>query len=347
MLLDPINIGSVRLANRMVLAPMSGVTNRSFRKLLHELNHGLIGMSVTEFVSVEAIVRDSQKTLEMMRPFAGESPFCIQIFGHDIANITEAAKVAVDLGAQVVDLNCGCPAPKVVKKGGGCELMRQPEHLAKVLRSMRRALSVPLMIKFRSGWDHSCKNFIEIGQIAESEGIDAITVHGRTRSDMYRGDNDITVLGDLKNAVKIPVFGSGDAFNYAKIKEMFDLCGVDGVYVARGALENPFVFLEILQDYRGGYEQELSNVPLLPQILLRYMELLQEDYEERFAIGRVKQLANSIKKAPRFRAYKQYVNDFIRIMCFREQQDFLHTLLEIGSTIGVEDDKEPYLKAAN
>src|SRR3989338_8805388 len=161
----------VEVRNGLVLSPMSGVTCRAYRRLIKELNPDAVGLVVTEFVWVEALTRRVERTLQMIRFGASERPMAIQIFGYDVERMRDGALMAQDFGADIVDVNCGCPAPKVVKKGGGCELMRQPLHLARILKSVRRAVSVPLTVKIRSGWDETSKNAIEIARIAEREGV--------------------------------------------------------------------------------------------------------------------------------------------------------------------------------
>ena len=255
MMFNPFYISNVKISTPLILSPMSGVTNSPFRRLIKFLNPGCVGLVVTEFISVEGLTRNSRRSVEMMNHNKDEeSPFCIQIFGYDIGRIRDAALMAVDAGADIVDLNCGCPAPKVVRKGGGCELMRHPEHLASILKELRKSLKIPLTIKFRSGWDDESKNALQIALIAESEGCDAIAIHGRTRSALYRGEADWSIVEEVANSVKIPVSGSGDVCTredaFSKLKN-----NIKGIYIGRGAIANPFIFDEII----NSTNHELAN----------------------------------------------------------------------------------------
>lgn len=283
-------IRDISVSPALVLAPMSGVTTRPYRRLMKELNPGALGLVVSEFVSVEGMTRGSRRTLEMMKFSEDERPYGVQIFGYDIDRMRDAALMVQDLGVDLVDINCGCPAPKVVKRGGGCELMRQPEHLQKILKEVRAAISIPLTMKFRSGWDESSKNAIEIAKIAEGEGLEGVTVHGRTRAQLYRGDADWSVVRSVAEAVKIPVCGSGDVVDQASADERFSE-GVAGLFIGRASMWNPFVFTEIAT----GKVDPLRNDPLkMARILARYVELLKEDFLPGSCAGKVKQLASQM-----------------------------------------------------
>lgn len=284
-------LGKLQIEPGLVLAPMSGVTCRPFRRLIKELNGDSLGLTVTEFISVEALTRNVRRSLEMMRKHSSESPFCIQIFGFDIERMALAAKMAEDSGADSVDINCGCPAPKVVRKGGGCELMRQPQHLASILKKVRSSIKVPLSVKMRSGWDESLINAPIIAKIAESEGVDAIAVHGRTKTQMYRGESDWTIISQVVETVKIPVLGSGDVLDYETARQRQEKGNVSGLMVGRGVLSNPFIFKEICN--KGELDWRGNDSRILP-VLRRYVELLQEDLPAKLIPGRIKQLASGM-----------------------------------------------------
>jgi nifR3 family TIM-barrel protein len=291
-------VGKLEINPGLVLAPMSGVTCRPFRKLLKEINGDALGMTVTEFISVEALTRKVRRSLEMMRKDPLEKVFSIQIFGYDIDRMELAAKMAQDAGADTVDINCGCPAPKVVRKGGGCELMRQPLHLGKILSRVRKAVSVPLTLKMRAGWDDSCRNAPDLAKIVESEGLDALAVHGRTRVQMYRGESDWDLIAQVSETVRIPVVGSGDVVDFESAKVRKEKGKVAGLMVGRGALENPFVFKEILQ---GGPLDWRNDQELILSVLRRYIELLRADFPEKLIPGRVKQLASGMCRGLKWR----------------------------------------------
>jgi nifR3 family TIM-barrel protein len=269
---------------------MSGVTTRPFRRLIKELNPGAVGLVVSEFVSVEGMTRGSRRTLEMMRYSEEERPYCVQIFGYDIDRMRDAALMVQDIGADIVDINCGCPAPKVVKRGGGCELMRQPEHLQAIIREVRRAVSIPLTIKIRAGWDDGSRNALAVARMAESEGVEAIAIHGRTRSQLYRGSADWDLVAEVADTLRIPVLGSGDVVCRATAKERLR-GGVAGLFIGRASMWNPLVFSEIMS---GSSETLRGDFSAMVGILLRYIELLREDLQEGSCAGKVKQLASQM-----------------------------------------------------
>ncbi|MEY4667644.1 MAG: hypothetical protein RL518_343 [Pseudomonadota bacterium] len=274
----------------LVLSPMSGVTTRPFRRLIKELNPGAVGLVVSEFVSVEGMTRGSQRTLEMMRFSEQERPYCVQIFGYDVDRMRDAALMVQDVGADLVDINCGCPAPKVVKRGGGCELMRQPDHLQKIIREVKRAVSIPLTIKIRAGWDDGSRNALEVATMAEGEGVEALAIHGRTRSQLYRGEADWDLVQEVAERLSIPVLGSGDVV-CRKTAEARLKGKVAGLFIGRASMMNPFVFSEILNDQPSRLK---GNHDLMLDVLFRYMELLREDFQESACGGKFKQLASQM-----------------------------------------------------
>lgn len=293
----PMMIGAVSVAPRLILAPMSGVTNSAFRRLILRNNPGSVGLVVTEFISVEGLTRRNFKSLGMMHFHAEERPISIQIFGYDIDRMTEAARMVEEAGADIVDINSGCPVPKVVKRGGGCELMRQSEHLGKILTSIRKAVKIPLTLKIRSGWDDSSRNAVEVAKMAEGCGIDALTVHGRTRVQLYRGESDWNLIDTVARSISIPVIGSGDVIDRdSAISRLAH--GVSGFMIGRGALENPWVFREV----DAGIKGELSIAPThtaVIDVMEEYLSLLLEMMPERGAIGKMKQFASQVtRKVP-------------------------------------------------
>lgn len=313
------SIRHIKIAPGLVLAPMSGVTCSAFRRLIREMNPGAVGLLVSEFISVEGMTREGRKSLEMMRFAESERPFGIQIFGYDIQRMRDAAVMVEQAGADLVDINCGCPAPKVVKRGGGCELMRQPLHLASILRAVRSAVSIPLTIKMRSGWDDGSRNAPEIAAIAENEGVEAVTVHGRTRAAMYRGSADYEIVSKVVDAVRIPVCGSGDVCDAASARERLS-SGVVGLYVGRAAIFNPLVFTEIVT---GDSRDLRRDSPQMARILLRYRDLLLEGSRPPIAVvGRLKQLASQMAKG------HFWSKTFCRAQSLAEQEELLEQIIE-------------------
>jgi nifR3 family TIM-barrel protein len=303
----------------LVLAPMSGVTCTAFRQLIRELNPGAVGLLVSEFISVEGLTREGRRSLDMMRFAEMERPIGIQIFGYDIKRMRDAAVMVEQAGADIVDINCGCPAPKVVRRGGGCELMRQPLHLGAMLREVRSAVSIPLTIKMRSGWDDGSRNAPEIARIAELEGVEAVTVHGRTRAALYRGTADYEIVQQVVDSVRIPVCGSGDVVDAASASERLG-SGAVGLYVGRAAIHNPLVFTDIIE----GRSPELKDRPdLMVKILLRYRDLLIEGGRPPLAMcGRLKQLASQMAKGC------AWTKPFCRAQSLREQEEVLERVVE-------------------
>ncbi len=281
----------------LVLSPMSGVTTRPFRRLIKEYNSGAVGLVVSEFVSVEGMTRGSRRTLEMMKFSEDERPYCVQIFGYDIDRMRDAALMVQDIGADMIDINCGCPAPKVVKRGGGCELMRQPDHLRQIIREVRRAVSIPLTLKIRAGWDESSRNATEVAKMAESEGIEALAIHGRTRAQLYRGLADWSLVQEVAERLSIPVLGSGDVVDRATAEER--LRGkVAGLFIGRASIWNPLVFQEILSGERDTLR---ANHAKMLEVLFRYIELLREDFQDSSCAGKLKQLASQMCRGAAWR----------------------------------------------
>jgi tRNA-dihydrouridine synthase B len=309
-------VRTIQVNPGLVLSPMSGVTTRPFRRLIKELNPGAVGLVVSEFVSVEGMTRGARRTLEMMRFSEEERPYCVQVFGYDVDRMRDAALMVQDIGADMVDINCGCPAPKVVKRGGGCELMRQPDHLQMIIREVRKALSIPLTLKIRAGWDESSRNAVAIAKMAESEGIEALAVHGRTRAQLYRGSADWELVEEVAEHVRIPVLGSGDVVDRASAEAR--LRGkIAGLFIGRASMWNPLVFSEILTGSSNTIRNDHSR---MLAILYRYIELLREDFQESSCAGKVKQLASQMCRGAAWR------KNLLTLNTLQEQIDLLNAV---------------------
>jgi tRNA-dihydrouridine synthase B len=305
------SVGSVRIEPGLVLSPMSGVTTMAFRRLIRELNPGAVGLLVSEFISVEGLTRESRRSMEMMRHHPSEKPYCIQIFGYDINRMRDAALMAQDAGADIVDINCGCPAPKVVRKGGGCELMRQPHHLAAMLKEVRSHLSVPLTIKIRSGWCQDTRNAVEIARMAEGEGVAALAIHGRTRTELYRGEADWDIVAEVVRAVSIPVSGSGDVVCQQSALKRLE-AGVQGLYIGRAAIADPLVFSRILGSLDTTHETR-EDPELLFRIMYLYITFLLEEFSPKTCVGKLKQLVSQMAKG------NSWAKDLCRAKSLEEQ----------------------------
>lgn len=317
-MIKPYKIRDIDISPGLVLSPMSGVTCRPFRRLIKELNPGSVGLVVSEFVSVEGMTRGSRRTLEMMRFSEEERPYCVQIFGYDIERMRDAALMVQDFGADIVDINCGCPAPKVVKRGGGCELMRQPDHLRGIISAVRKAVSIPVTLKIRSGWDEESRNAIAIAKMAQEEGIEALAVHGRTRAQLYRGEADWSLVREIADTLSIPVLGSGDVVDQASARDR--LTGrIAGLFIGRASIFNPLVFSEIAHGAAGVAKGDSEK---MLSILFRYIELLREDFQDSSCPGRVKQLASQMCRGVAWR------KPLLGLHTIQEQIEFLQRVRE-------------------
>ena len=280
-------IDRVRISPNLVLAPMAGVTDSSFRRLIKKL--GGVGLIVTEFISVEGLTRGNMTTHRMMKFLPEERPLSIQIFGHDEERMAMAAEIIEEVGADIVDINCGCPAKKVVKGGGGSSLLRDLPQLEKILRRVRRAVSIPLTMKIRTGWDESSINAVEVGKLIEDCGANMIAIHGRTRMQGYSGKADWDVIAAVKRAVNIPVIGCGDVVTPEQAVQRLSQTGVDAVMIGRGAIANPWIFRQTSELMRG---EAVYQPPLEEKrnVLHLYYELLHDEMSERGLCGKLKQM---------------------------------------------------------
>lgn len=278
-MLKPLAIGSLTLKNNLILAPMAGITNLPFRLLARDEGASLC---FTEMVSVNGLVREGRKTFELLRSRPEDRPLGIQLFGDDPRLIAEGARMVEEHG-DLIDINMGCPVKKVVGTGAGSALLREPAKVRAIIRETRRATQLPLTVKIRSGWVCEEANFLEIARIAEDEGCDAITLHPRSRSQMFEGHSDWQKIAEMKRSVKIPVIGSGDLFTAADVTAMLAETGCDGVMVARGALGNPWIFRQSLALLEGGEPAAPAPEERL-RAALRHLELFTELSGERVAL---------------------------------------------------------------
>ncbi len=235
-----LTIGTVQLDGRFIMAPMAGVTDRAFRQICRE--HGA-ALTVSEMISTKALLFQDKKTRTLLSLAPNEVPGCIQIFGSDPESMADGARKAQEIsGAAIVDINMGCPAPKIVRGGDGSALMRTPETAEAVIRAVVEAVDVPVTVKFRKGWDGDNENFLDFARMAESCGAAAVTIHGRTREQMYAGKADWDAIAAVKRAVSIPVIANGDVFSEQDAMAILERTGADGVMIGRGALGNPWLF---------------------------------------------------------------------------------------------------------
>jgi len=276
---DPksLQIGSQALESPFIVAPMAGMTDTAFRRLVKR--HGGCGLVVTEMVSSEGLVRGIDRTLEFAEYTEEERPVSIQIFGGDPEKMADAAQIVEGLGANIVDVNMGCPVPKIAKHNAGCSLMREPEHAASVIAAMTKRVKIPVTVKMRAGWNEQSINAPELARRVEGAGASAVAVHGRTASQSYSGQSDWSLIDRVAQSVKIPVLGSGDCIEPEDILARM-ATGVSGVLVGRGVLRNPWILAQAA-DLAAGRPARQVTLQDRGQFLLEYMDLLlTEDSSE-------------------------------------------------------------------
>ncbi|MEE1013557.1 MAG: tRNA dihydrouridine synthase DusB [Clostridia bacterium] len=266
-------IGTVTLANNLVLAPMAGVTDKAFRIIAKPFGPALM---YTEMVSGKGLHYHNKRTGDLLAVTPKEAPVAAQIFGHDPEIMASIAEEALANGAVMLDINMGCPAPKIVNNGDGSALMKDPTLAGKVIRAVSRAVTVPVTVKFRMGWDDAHINAVEFAKIAEANGAAAVTVHGRTREAFYSGKANWDIIRQVKEAVSIPVIGNGDITGGVSAKAMLEQTGCDGLMVGRAAQGNPWIFREILQYLKTGALPPSPSLAERVETALRHLDLLVE-----------------------------------------------------------------------
>lgn len=228
-----------------VLAPMASITNAPYRLVMKELGAGVV---ISELISATGMTFQGVKTLELCKYFEGERPVGLQIFGEDAKDLSEAAKMLQDQGVDFVDINLGCPVPKVVKKGAGSAMCRDPQNLYKVLKAVKDSIQIPLTIKIRTGWDANSINAIECVKAGYEAGVSWVAIHGRTRAQGYEGQANWDLISEVKKQAPIPIIGNGDIVTAKQAVHRLQNSGCDAIMIGRGALRNPFLFLEIKQE---------------------------------------------------------------------------------------------------
>ena len=266
-------IGPIELKSPFAVAPMAGMTDTAFRRLVKR--HGGCGLVVTEMVSAEGLVRGIDRTLEYAEFTEEERPVSVQIFGGDPEKMAAAAQIVEGMGADIVDVNMGCPVPKIAKHNAGCSLMREPAHAASVISAMTRAVRIPVTVKMRAGWNDGERNAPVLAKMVEDAGASAIAVHGRTAAQSYSGLADWNLVSEIAERLSIPVFGSGDCIEPEQVITRLTQ-GVEGVLVGRGVLRNPWI-LSQAADIAAGRPPRDVTLEDRGQFLLEYIELLTRE----------------------------------------------------------------------
>ncbi|MEG1285023.1 MAG: tRNA dihydrouridine synthase DusB [Romboutsia sp.] len=274
-------IGNVKLKDKVFLSPMAGVTDLPFRLMCKEQDCALL---YTEMVNAKALCYDDENTKKMLKIEYEEHPVAVQIFGSDPTFMGRAAEIMNDYPNEILDINMGCPAPKVIKNGDGSALMRNPKLAEEVLTAVVKNSKKPVTLKIRKGWDDNCINAVEIAKIAESCGVSALAIHGRTREQYYSGKADWDIIKDIKDSISIPVIGNGDVFEVEDAINMLDKTNCDAIMIGRGAQGNPWIFKRINHYMATGEILPEPTVEEKINTALRHLKLAVEEHGEYIAV---------------------------------------------------------------
>lgn len=276
MYIHKLKIGNVELENNLILAPMAGVTNLAFRTVCKECGAGMV---CTEMASARAMFHNDEKTKRLFNTEGEERPISFQVFGSDEESLAYATTYMNNF-ADIIDINMGCPAPKVVKNGDGSKLLLDLNKAQSLIETVVKNAEVPVTVKFRKGWDKNNIVATEIAQIAEQAGASAITIHGRTRSEFYSGKADWEIIKKVKESVKIPVIGNGDVVDEETAKQMFETTGVDGIMVGRASFGNPWIFRNIIHFLKTGEKLAGPTIDERLEVMKKHIDLAVEEKGE-------------------------------------------------------------------
>ena len=331
----------MRVDPGLVLAPMSGVTDSPFRRLVKLASGDAVGLVVSEFISIELLTQRQLRSAIRMSFHESERPVSVQLYGADPERMAEAARVVAGSGVDLLDINCGCPAPKIVRRGGGAGLLRDLPQLARILDRTIAAVKIPVTVKIRNGWCDDCINAVDTLRVAEEHGAQAIAIHGRTRMQLYRGVADWDVVRELKQRARIPVLGSGDVLTAAEALERFASTGCDGIMIGRGAINNPWIFRQIADDAAG-------REPFAPTwrdtvaVLRAYGAMLDEMYPAKVAPGRMRMMLSRLLKgfhyAPGTRIECLRMRDPVAMLDHLEATCHALGVLDVHRSIGADRD---------
>ncbi len=313
-------IGNVTIENQVVLAPMAGICNSAYRQIIKEMGCGLI---YAEMVSDKAICYDNQKTLEMLYMEEKERPLVQQIFGSDVESFVQAAQVIEKrMHPDIIDINMGCPVPKVALRAqAGSALLKDPQKIGKIIKAVSEAVSVPVTVKIRSGWDQDHINAVEVAKICEANGAKAICVHARTRSQGYQGKADWHIIREVKEAVSIPVIGNGDVVSKEKAKEMLAVTGCDAVMIGRAALGNPWLIRDTVCYLNHQLVEDPPTYLDRVTMCIKHLQLLSQLKDEHHAVLEIRShVAWYLKGIPKASDIKKKIYQLTSVY------DILHVL---------------------
>ena len=323
-------IGNLNLDNRVFLSPMAGVTDLPFRLICKEQD---CGMLYTEMVNAKALCYDDQNTKKMLKIEEEEHPVAIQIFGSDPEYMGGAAKILNSYPNEILDINMGCPAPKVIKNGDGSALMRNPKLAAEVLTAVVKNSEKPVTLKIRKGWDDESVNAVEIAKIAEECGISALAIHGRTREQFYSGKADWDIIAEIKQAINIPVIGNGDVFEVEDAVNMLEKTKCDAIMIGRGAQGNPWIFNRINHYMKTG---EILPEPTLEEKIttaIRHMNLAVAEHGDYVAVREMRKhigwYLKGLKNSAKYRDQINKITDYKEVIAMLEEY-MQHSLTQIG-----------------
>ena len=298
------------LDSKVFLAPMAGITDKPMRKLVHSFGAGNI---VSEMVAINALSRRNPKTYKIADVRDENYPVIVQLVGCDPYLFAEAARLIAELGAYSIDINMGCPVKKIVANHSGSYLMKDMKLASSIITEVRKAVELPVSVKFRKGWDHQSVNAVDFAKMCEDCGAEYITIHGRTKSDLYSGKADWDIIAEVKQNVKIPVVGNGDIDSAEKAKEMIEYTKVDGVMVGRATLGRPWLISQIHEYLEDGNKPEQISVSTIKETLFRHIMELQKYYGEKMALALSRKYVcwycKNLRNARKFREIYVRIND--------------------------------------
>jgi len=306
--------------NKLFLAPMAGVTDLAFRTLCKEYGADLV---VSEMISSRGLHYKDKKTSSLLKTNKTEEPLIVQLFGNEPNIMAESAKYLENTGVSYIDINMGCPAPKIVKNGDGCALMKDEVLAGRIVKAVTSSVSIPVSVKFRAGWDEKNKNASSFAKIMEESGVSALFVHGRTKEQHYSGHSDLEIIRDVKNSVSIPVIGNGDIVDGISAKKMLDVTNCDSLMIGRGSLGNPFVFNSI-KSYFNDEIIEKTTIEQRKNAMLKHIELCRESKSENRGVPEMrKHIAWYLKGLAHSSKYK------IRVFSAKTYEEMINLIKEL------------------